>query len=340
MTGGQPIEKHRFMKGSPISPSAGTRASAVNISKNIAYGLMALAAIMWASSGTFTVLAIDSGAEVMQVTLFASVVTTLILLPAIGVFDPKSLRLRRKDFLPMLGFSLITGTFFAVAWYMCVDLTGVATAVVLLYAYPSMVTIASVFLLGEKLTRGKALALPLTFAGCVLVAGAADLEEGFSFDLLGIGLGVYTAIAAAVYYIWGKKFLDRYSANTVILYMTALSIPGIVLIANPMTILDNHISYEAWAYIFAIGLFPGTIGFVVSMVALRHIEASRASIVASIEPVAAVVIAALVLSDVITLLQGIGVGLVFVGVLLLRWTRRSSQEGTRIPAAPEVERKG
>jgi len=275
----------------------------------------------------------------MQITVFASIFTTLILLPAIGLFDRKSLWIEREDFLPLLLFSIITGTFFAIAWYMCIDLTGVATAVVLLYVYPSIVTVASIFLLGERLTPGKALALPLTFIGCVLVAGASDLEEGFSFDIIGIALGIYTAAAAAVYYIWGKKFLDKYSANTVILYMTALSIPGIVLIANPVTILDNHISGEAWAYIFAIGLFPGTIGFVVSMVALRHIEASRASIVASIEPVAAVAIAALVLADVITLLQGVGVGLVFVGVLLLRLTRKGRGDGPRIPVSPEHDAK-
>lgn len=303
----------------------------MRISKNFAYGLMALAAVMWASSGTFTVLALDSGAEVMQITVFASVFTTLILLPAIGVFDRESLWIKRRDFMPMLLFSLITGTFFAIAWYMCIDITGVATAVVLLYAYPSIVTVASVFLLGEKLTPGKALALPLTFIGCVLVAGAGDFEDGFSFDLVGIALGLYAAAAAAVYYIWGKKFLGRYSANTVILYMTALSIPGIVLLANPVTILENHISREAWAYIFAIGLFPGTIGFVVSMVALRHIEASRASIIASIEPVAAVAIAVLVLADVITLLQGAGVGLVFVGVLLLRLTRKDREADASVP---------
>ena len=298
----------------------------MKVSKDIAYGLMALAAIMWATSGTFTVLATDAGAEVMQITVFAGVFTTLILLPLIGLFDPKSLKIKREDFLPLLVFSIITGTFFSIAWYMCVDLTGVATAVVLLYAYPSIVTVASVFLLKERLTPGKALALPLTFIGCVLVAGAGDLEEGFSFNYVGIALGIYTALAGAVYYIWGKKFLDKYSANTVILYMTALSIPGIVLLANPLTLLDNHISAESWAYIFAIGLFPGTIGFVVSMVALRHIEASRASIVASIEPVAAVVIAYLVLSDQLTLLQGVGVFLVFTGVILLRVTRKPKRE--------------
>lgn len=295
----------------------------MHVSKSVAYGLMALAAIMWATSGTFTVLAIDAGAEVMQVTVFAGVFSTVILLPLIGMFDPKSLRIQRKDFLPLLIFSIITGTFFSIAWYMCVDLTGVATAVILLYAYPSIVTVASVFLLRERLTRGKAIALPLTFIGCVLVAGAKDFEEGFSFDFVGIALGAYTALAAGVYYIWGKKFLDKYSANTIILYMTALSIPGIVLLANPLTLFENQISPEAWMYVFAIGLFPGTIGFVVSMVALRHIEASRASIVASIEPVAAVVIAYLVLSDQLTLLQGVGVFLVFTGVILLRITRET-----------------
>lgn len=294
----------------------------MKVSKGVAYGLMALAAIMWATSGTLTVLALDAGAKVMQVTVFAGVFTTIILLPMIAAFDPKSLRIKKEDFLPLFAFSLITGTFFSIAWYMCVDLTGVATAVILLYAYPSIVTVASVFLLKERMTRGKAIALPLTFIGCVLVAGAKDLEEGFSFNMIGVALGLYTALAGAVYYIWGKKFLDKYSANTVILYMTALSLPGIVILANPIAIFDNPISTDAWMYIFAIGLFPGTIGFVVSMVALNHIEASKASIVASIEPVAAVVIAFLVLSDQLTLLQGVGVFLVFTGVILLRLTRK------------------
>ena len=202
-------------------------------------------------------------------------------------------------------------------------LTGVATAVILLYAYPSIVTIASVFLLKEKMTRNKALALPLTFIGCVLVAGAQDFEEGLSFDTVGIALGIYTAVAGAVYYIWGKKFLDKYSANTVILYMTVLSIPGLVIMANPLELVNTSLSADAWLLIFAIGLFPGTIGFVVSMVALRHIEASRASIVASIEPVAAVIIAYLVVSETINAFQGLGVALVFIGVILLRISKET-----------------
>ncbi len=288
---------------------------------------MALAAVMWATSGTFTVLAIDAGAKVMQVTVFTTMITAIILVPLIAAFDPKSLLIKAKDFLPFLVFSIITGTFFAIAWFMCVDLTSVATAVILLYAYPSIVTVASIFLLKERLSPQKAIALPLTFVGAVLVAGAQEFEEGLSFDLVGIALGIYAAFGAAVYYIWGKKFLGKYSANTVILYMTVLSIPGLVIIANPFGLLKNAISMEGWLYIFALGLFPGTVGFVVSMVALNHIEASKASIVASIEPVAAVIIAFVVLLEAVNVLQIVGVVLVFAGVLLLRmvWSKKGGE---------------
>jgi len=100
--------------------------------------------------------------------------------------------------------------------------------------------------------------------------------------------------------------------------MTMLSIPGLVIIANPFELLKNAISTEGWLYIIALGFFPGTVGFVVSMVALNHIEASKASIVASIEPVAAVIIAVVVLLEAVNGLQIIGVVLVFAGVILLR----------------------
>jgi drug/metabolite transporter (DMT)-like permease len=298
----------------------------MHVSKNLAYLFMALAATMWATSGTFTELAIDADATAMQITVFSVIFTTVLVLIGVLAFDRKSLAIERKDLIPMIVFSQVTSTFFSTAWYFCVDRTGVATAVILLYAYPSIVTVASVFFLSERLTREKALALPLTFVGCLLVAGAQDVAGGLEFDLIGIGLGIYTAVAGATYYIWGKKFLVKYSANTVVLYMYIFSVPVLVLMANPFSVAHTSLPGDAWWYIFLIGLIPGAIAPVVSMLALRRIQASRASIVASIEPVVAVVIAYLVLTQTINLLQGVGVGLVFLGVVMLRLRESGSEE--------------
>jgi len=297
----------------------------MNVSKNLAYLFMALAATMWATSGTFTKLATGATATPMQITVFSVIITTIMVLIGVLIFDRKSFAVHRKDIIPLIVFSQITSTFFSTAWYFCVDRTGVATAVILLYAYPSIVTIASVFFLSERLTREKAIALPLTFIGCVLVAGAQEVGE-IEFDLIGIGLGIYTAVAGAVYYIWGKKFLDKYSANTVVLYMYIFSVPTLILMANPFSVAQTALPMDAWWYIFLIGLLPGAIAPVVSMLALRRIQASRASIVASIEPVVAVAIAYLVLTETITLFQGVGVSLVFLGVVMLRLRAEPTEE--------------
>jgi len=292
----------------------------LRISKNTAYAFTVGAAILWATSGIFADLAYDEGASVNEVTVFNVIFAALILTPLIAFLDPKSLKIRLEDTLNFIVFAVITGTFFLIAWFWCVERTGVTTAVILLYAYPSIVTIASIFTLNEKLDRQKAAALPLTFIGAILVAGGADLDEGFTFDLLGVALGLYSAFAAAVYYIWGKKFLGSYSPNTVVLYLTILTIPGLVVLANPIDLLQTSISLDAWLFILAIGFFPSTLGFLISMIALEHIEASRASIVASIEPVAAAAMAALILSEGINEVRAFGVALVFIGVVMLRLT--------------------
>jgi len=297
----------------------------LNITKRLSYFLMGVAAVCWGTSGTMTVLAIDNGATANQVAVFAAIFSALILLPLIRAFDKGSLRVRRKDLLPLLVFGTLTGAVFSLAWYNCVDLTSVTTALILLYTYPSIVTIASVFLLGEKMTVAKGVALPLTFIGCVLVAEAYDLEN-IEVNIVGIALGLYTGVAAAAYYLWTKVWLREYSSNTVALYLAMFTVPGVVLLSGAGGLAVASLPLEAWVLIFLIGLVPGTIGFVLSMVALRHIEASKASIVASIEPVAGVAIAVVAIAEKVSMLQMVGVALVVSGVVLLRFAHREEPE--------------
>jgi len=302
----------------------------MKISKNTAYLLTGLAALMWATSGTLTVLAIDEGANVMEIAVFTAVFSLLILGPAIAVLDRPSLRIHGKDLPTFAIFGLVTGTLFSIAWFTTVDLTSVTTALVLLYAYPSIVTVASIFLLREKMTTAKALALPLTFIGCVLVSHAYNLDE-MRVNAVGIGLGVFTAFGAALYYLMAKGLDKRYTANTVVLYYILMETPGLILIAGPLAVIQTTLSTEAWFLIFLMGLLPGTIGFLASIVALKHLEASKASIVASIEPVFGVIIAVIVIAERVDWLQTIGVALVVSGVLILRVAHKEDKDVADVP---------
>jgi DME family drug/metabolite transporter len=297
----------------------------LHISKNTAYGLMVLAATAWATSGTLTVLAIDWGATVNVIALYSEIFSALMFFVIVLTLDRPSLRMKKEDLLPFFMFSTITGALFSLAWYNCIDLTSVTTAVILLCSYPSIVTVASIFLLGERLTLGKAIALPLTFVGCVLVSGAYDLEM-IRINALGVGLGVFTAFGAAVYYLWGKKYLKKYSANTVALYFSIMMIPTLIIITDPRESLLPSLSVDAWAMVFLIGLIPCTIGFFISMVALKRIEASKASIMASLEPVVAVALAVMILAEIVEGLQYVGVALTIAGVIILRTVRHEDED--------------
>jgi DME family drug/metabolite transporter len=289
----------------------------LRISKNIAYMLMVGAAAMWGTSGTLTVLAIDGGATPNIIALYSEVFSAAMFLMVIVMFDRPSLVMRRKDLLPFFVFTTITGALFSVAWYHSIEMTSVTTAVILLCSYPSIVTVASVSIHGERLTMGKAIALPLTFVGCVLAAEAYDLEA-IRLNALGIALGVFTALAAAVYYLWGKKFLKTYSSNTVALYFSVMMLPVLLIITDPRDSLLPSLTTDTWALLFLIGLIPCTVGFFLSMVALKRIEASKASIVASLEPIMAVILAVLIVSEAVSGLQAVGVGLTIVGVVILK----------------------
>lgn len=297
----------------------------MTISKNIAYMLMVGAAAMWGTSGTLTVLAIDGGATANIIALYSEIFSSALFFVVILMFDRQSLVMRRKDLLPFFVFTTITGALFSLAWYHCIDLTSVTTAVILLCAYPSIVTVASVSMHGERLTAGKAVALPLTFVGCVLVAEAYDLEA-IRLNALGIALGVFTAFGAAVYYLWGKKFLKTYSSNTVALYFSVMMLPVLLIITDPRKTLLPSLPADTWVFVFLIGLMPCTIGFFLSMVALKRIEASKASIVASLEPIMAVVLAVLIVSEAVSGLQVVGVALTIGGVVLLKLIRKPEKD--------------
>jgi len=254
----------------------------------------------------------------MELTTFAFIFASIVFLPLVAIFDRKSLRISRRDIPTFVAFSVIAGVLMNLAFFGAINETTVAVAVILNFTYPSIVTVASVFIFKEKLSAQKLMALPLTFLGCVLVAGSPYFEGDMSVGWLAIVLGLLSAIGTATYYLWGKKLEEKYSANTVVLYLFVLTTIMLVIAANPVSLARSQITIDIWILIFMLAVLPGIVGFVSSMVALRHLEASKASIVSSVEPIVAVGIALVILSEGVTVIQLAGVALTFVGIVLLR----------------------
>ena len=78
-------------------------------------------------------------------------------------------------------------------------------------------------------------------------------------------------------------------------------------------------------------LFAIVFGFVVAMIALRHIEASRASMIAGVEPVSGVILAVIFISESVDALQSLGVVLVIAAVFILRFTQKEEEPIVEAP---------
>ena len=289
----------------------------MTLTRNGAYGLLAFAVFLWAASGTITTLALNEGVSVVELTTFAYIFASIVFLPIVAIFDRRSLRIDRRDIPTFIAFSFVAGAMVSLAFFGAIDETTVAIAVILEFAYPSMIVVASFFIFKEGLSKQKLLALPLTFIGCVLVAGSPAFEGGVPASWLAIGLGLLSAVGTAAYFVWGKKLQEKYSANTVTLYLFVFAAIMLSIGSNPFSLFRSSFTANAWVLIFLLGVLPGIVGFLASFVALRYIEAGKAGIVSSMEPMLAIGIAFMILSEGVTTIQVIGATVIVGGVMLL-----------------------
>jgi drug/metabolite transporter (DMT)-like permease len=206
------------------------------------------------------------------------------------------------------------------AYFYALSYTTVATAVVLLYTYPTVVAILSRAFLREHLGAVKILSLGLTFSGCVALTKAYDLAV-FKPNILGISLAILASLAAAVYFVLGRRALRTYGAWTVLFYGLAFG-SATLIVASPRSFVALDFSLEVVAILIALALFPTLFAYSLFTLALTHIEASTTSVIATLEPVAAIILAFLVLGEAVDVVQLAGIALVIMGIVALQIGKR------------------
>ena len=180
------------------------------------------------------------------------------------------------------------GKTFALLYPYSIPLVGMGTAAVLIYLMPSLVMLFSVVFLHEKFTPGKGLCLVLSLLGCALVSGVAG---GVTLDAGGVAYGLGAALCYTLQNILLATKLKKYSPMTNLFYMFLFSaaaslvftaaageLPGVAYILTTPGALAANLGLGLVCSLAAQWLYTA---------ALKTIPASRASIAATFEPVAA-----------------------------------------------------
>lgn len=274
-----------------------------------------LAGTLWGVIGIFFNLLSGLGFTQMQVVAIRAVTAALVLGVYILVRDPALLRVRLRDCWCFVGTGIISLVFFNWCYFTAMETTSLAVAAVLLYTAPVFVMLFSAVLFREPIGRRKVLALVMTFAGCLLVAG---MPGGGSVSPRGILTGLGAGVGYALYSIFSRFALEKgYSSATISLYTFLFAGAAALPLSRLWEAGALLVRPEAAAGALGIGVLCCVFPYLLYTRGLAGVETGQAAIMATVEPAVAALVSFALYGESLLGAKGAGILLIFAAVAVL-----------------------
>ena len=278
--------------------------------------LIIIAGLFWGSMGIFVRHLNGLGFTSIQVACVRLVTAGIIFALILLIKDPKGFRISIKDIPLFFALGLVSILFFTCCYFTAIRLMTMSTAAILLYTSPIWVMVLSVIFLKEKITSRKITALILAFAGCVLVSGF-----GGKVTLTGVLAGLGSGLGYGLYSIFGTFALKKYKPLTVTCYTFLIAGLGSVFVSDPADLISKISAAESmpklFGFIVLTAIVTAVIPFLLYTVGLNMTTASKAAVLATVEPAAATLFGFFVMKETIGPAAICGIVLVFAAITVL-----------------------
>lgn len=283
--------------------------------KYLPYAYILAAATCWGCIGLFTRYLTAAGLDAMSIVSLRNVGGMLLLSLFFGLLDRRVFRIQLRHLPIFLGSGLLSVLLFTWCYFSCQQLVSLAVSGVLLYTAPAFVVLLSAVLWKEKITSRKLVALLLTLLGCALVTGiggGALVITPYGL-LLGLGAGFFYA----TYSIFASMGLKHYRSETVTLWTFLVCGTGSLFVVDYSQL--AQVGSQPRLLLLSLGLIciATVLPYLLYTRGLSQLEAGRASITASLEPVVAAFVGVVVFREKLTLLTVLGALCVLGGVFVL-----------------------
>jgi len=274
------------------------------------------AAALWGTTATVARLAFrDHHVPPLTVVELRLFIASALLLPWMALRDRLAFRVERKDWgyfviLAIFGVAAVQGTY-----YYSISRLGVGLSILLQYLAPALIVL-------WEMVRGRPARPRTTVAILAAMAGTGLLVGGFDARAMGAttldwAAGFGSAIAFSFYIVYSKRGLAQYSPITVLFYTFLIAGIFWAAVTPPWKILAAGYDRPVWVLFLIIGIGSTLLPFTLFYAGLRRLPAEEAGILATLEPVVAVLIAAVFLGESLRSLQWLGAALVLGATLLV-----------------------
>lgn len=274
-----------------------------------------LAGILWGTIGIFVneLSALSVSVQFMSLLRMSFAFVIMFIISAIKHGKKIFILDKRVIFLCAL-LGLVCHGVFNICYSTSIKLNGVGTAAVLMYSAPVFTAAACRILFHESFSGTKIFALILNIFGCVLTVTGGNFTSNNNISLMGILAGVGSGFCYGMVAIIGKLAGEKTDSMIISAYSYFFAMIFLFVFARPEIIISKKILTLGFLY----GLIPTSLAYLLYYMGLGKIQdVSRAPVVASIEPVTAVITGLIIYNEVIGAANLIGALFVLASIIII-----------------------
>ncbi|WP_040158356.1 DMT family transporter [Mobilicoccus massiliensis] len=254
--------------------------------------LVLVAAALWGLLGIFGTYAQRAGLSPYDVAWWRAASGAVLF--GVHAFVVSARFPRGRDLAVTALFGLVSGAVFYGAYQVAVAAGGASLASVLLYTAPAFVAMLSVPVLRERLGPVEVVAVVASVVGVGLVALGGG--AGVTVSVLSVGAGLLAGFTYSLYYLYGRAFYQRYHPSACLAVALGVAVVALTPLASPAVYSPDALA-RAWPAVAGVGVLSTYVAYLCHSAGLQRLAATRASVIATIEPVVAGVLASLLLAE-------------------------------------------
>ena len=205
-------------------------------------------------------------------------------------------------------------------YYVAIQKTSVAIAIVLQYTAPVWVLLYVVARGHQRLTLQKVAAVLVAIAGISLTIGifGAKSAQPLRLDAYGLIAAILASLSFAFYNIGGHEILTRHDRWRVLVWALASAAGFWLLVNPPWKVIAANYTAAQWGFLFVFSMISVLGSFSLYFLGLQHLEPTRAIITSCLEPVFSILLAAVLLSEAVRSIQTLGIVLVLSAIVIVQ----------------------
>jgi len=212
-------------------------------------------------------------------------------------------------------------------YYLAIQKTNVATAIIIQYTAPVWVLLYMVARGLQAPTAQRIFSVGLAVVGSALAIGFVG-HGGLRFSTLGIAAAMLAAFSFAFYNVYGHGILSRYDRWKILVFTLGGAVLCWLIINPPWKIAAAHYAPAQWAFLVVFAVASVLIPFSFYFSGLQHLDATRAIVTSCLEPVFSILIAAFALGEIVKPLQALGIAIVLTATVLVQLPGKQREETT------------